>query len=91
MKKILSSCDKRILKITQKPIEDAENTARKTVPKIRLLEDSARDRQPIACSIWGCLGPIILSQELCRYRMQKVFLYFSCGNVEYNKFSWPKD
>jgi hypothetical protein len=58
----LSSCDKRILKITQKPIADAEDTARKLVPKTRLLEDRARDRQPIAYAIRGCLGAIILSQ-----------------------------
>jgi hypothetical protein len=58
-----SSCDKRILQITQKPIADAENTARKTVPKTRFLGDSSRDQQPIACAIWGCLGAIILSQQ----------------------------
>jgi hypothetical protein len=51
--KALSSCDKRILQITQKPIKDAENTARKTVPKTRFLGDRARDRQPIACAIWA--------------------------------------
>jgi hypothetical protein len=60
--KPLSSCDKRILQITQKPIADAENTAPKTIPKTRVLGDSSRDRQPIACAIWGCLGAIILSQ-----------------------------
>jgi hypothetical protein len=47
----LSSCDKRILQITQKLIADAENTKRKTVPKPRFLGDSSRDRQPIACAI----------------------------------------
>jgi hypothetical protein len=31
--KPLSSCDKRVLQIEQKPIADAENTVRKTVPK----------------------------------------------------------
>jgi hypothetical protein len=36
--KSLSSCDKRILQITQKPIADAENTARNTVPKTRFWE-----------------------------------------------------
>jgi hypothetical protein len=60
--KPLSSCAKRILKITQKPIADAENTARKTVPKTRFLGDSSRDRKAIACAIWSCLGAIILSQ-----------------------------
>jgi hypothetical protein len=59
-----SSCDKRILQITQKPIADAENTASKTVPKTSFLGDSSRDRKPIACAIWGCLGAIILSQSL---------------------------
>jgi hypothetical protein len=60
--KPLSSCDKRILQIAQKPIADAENTARKTVPKTRFLGDSSRDGKPIACAIWGCLGAINLSQ-----------------------------
>jgi hypothetical protein len=60
--KSLRSCDKRILQITQKPIADAENKARETVPKTRFLGDSSRDRQPIACAIWSCLGAIILSQ-----------------------------
>jgi hypothetical protein len=60
--KLLSSCDKRILKITQNPIADAENTARKTVPNTFFWGDSSRDRQPNACAIWGCLGAIILSQ-----------------------------
>jgi hypothetical protein len=59
--KPLSSCNKRILQIAQTPIADAENTARKTVPKTRFLGDSSRDQQPIACAIWGCLGAIILS------------------------------
>jgi hypothetical protein len=49
--KPLTSCDKRILQITQKPIADAENTACKTVPKTRFLGGSARDRQPMACAI----------------------------------------
>jgi hypothetical protein len=53
MKKNLNSFDKRMLQIAQKPIADAENTARKTVPKTRFLRDSSRDRQPIACAIWG--------------------------------------
>jgi hypothetical protein len=61
--KPLSSCDKIILQITQKPIADAENTARKTVPITRFLGDSSRDRQPIACASWGCLGAIILSHK----------------------------
>jgi hypothetical protein len=60
--KTLSSCDKRILQIAQKPIADAENTARKTVPETRFLGDSSHDGKPIACAIWGCLGAIILSQ-----------------------------
>jgi hypothetical protein len=38
--KPLSSCNKRILQIAQKLIADAENTARKTVPKTRFLGDS---------------------------------------------------
>jgi hypothetical protein len=62
--KPLSSCDKRILQIAQKPIADAENTARKTVPKTRFLGDSSRDGKPIACAIWGCLGAINLSQPV---------------------------
>jgi hypothetical protein len=41
--KHLSSCDKRILQIAQKPFADAENTARKKVPKTRFLGDSSRD------------------------------------------------
>jgi RNase H-like domain found in reverse transcriptase len=61
--KSFCSCDKRILRITQKPIAGAENAARKTVPKTFFLGDSARDRQPIACAIWDCLGAIILSQD----------------------------
>jgi hypothetical protein len=63
--KTLSSCDNRILQITQKPIVDAENTASKTVRKTRFLGDSPRDRQPIACAILGCLGAIILSHTAC--------------------------
>jgi hypothetical protein len=76
--KPLSSCNKRILQIAQKPIADAENIARKTVPKTRFLEDSSRDGKPIACAIWGCLGAIILSHtphlgdvaEITRSRIQ---------------------
>jgi hypothetical protein len=37
--KPISSCDKRILQIAQKPIADAENTERKTVPKAWFLGD----------------------------------------------------
>jgi hypothetical protein len=36
--KPISSCDKRILKITHKPIADVENTAPKTVPKTSFWE-----------------------------------------------------
>jgi hypothetical protein len=60
--KLLSSCDKGILQITQKSIADAESTARKTLPNTRFWGDSSRDRKSIACAIWGFLGAIILSQ-----------------------------